>query len=470
MGETSPAMAWRAIVRARGAGCIAALGFCIWLHAADSLVVATVMPAATAEIGGLALIAWAVLLYQLGSIVTGIAAARLARRLGLRAAIAGAALLYALGCILSGVASAISLLLLGRLLQGLGGGWLVSTAFVAIFHLYDKAAWPRLQALLSGVWGVSSLIGPLIGGLFTGAGLWRGAFLAFAVQGVAAALIASRAMARGQRPEVERGTAPLAQLALLAAGILAVAVAGVEASVPRALAAAFLGIALLAAFVHVDQRSRGRLLPQNAFDLRRPQGAGIAMILTLSMATIPFTVYGPLLMETLHGATPLVAGLMITVEAVSWSVTALWVAGAPPSREPMLIRGGAVAIVAGATGLVPLMVTGPLAALVPCAILQGAGFGAAAAFVSRRAVASLPPGERSAGASTMASSQLAGYALGAAISGMAANMAGLAKGLTPLTATAAAPWVFGVFLPLGLVGLRAAWKISAPMPEAPAAP
>ncbi len=459
---------WRDILRARGLGCLAALGFCIWLHAADSLVVATVMPSAVAEIGGLAVIGWPVLLYQLGSIVAGITAARLAGHFGLRGAIVGAACVYAFGCVLSGVAPTILILLLGRLLQGIGGGSLVATAFVAVFHLYDEAAWPRLLALLSGVWGVSALVGPLIGGLFATAGHWRGAFLAFALQGAAAALVAAGTLEVGQHPPVERGAAPVLRLLLLSAGIMTIAIAGIEASALTALATALLGLALLVAFLRIDGHSRARLLPRGAFDLRRPQGAGIVMSLTLSMATIPFTVYGPLLMETLYGASPVEAGLMITVEAVSWTVAALLVAGARPALEPLFIRGGAVTVLAGVLGFTILVPLGPLPALLPCAVLQGAGFGAAAAFVSRRAIAHLPPDERSTGASAMASSQLAGYALGAGISGMAANMAGFAGGLAPATAAAAAPWIFGIFLPLGLVGLSAAWRIAAPRREAPA--
>jgi hypothetical protein len=67
------------------------------------------------------------------------------------------------------------------------------------------------------------------------------------------------------------------------------------------------------------------------------------MILALSIATVSFTVYGPLLMETLFGVTPLVAGFMIAVESVSWTIAAIVFARAGARQEPALIRGGAVA-------------------------------------------------------------------------------------------------------------------------------
>jgi MFS family permease len=90
----------------------------VWLHAADSLLAATVMPSAVAEIGGLAFIYWAIALYQLGSIVAGAGTGMLAIRLGLRAAMSVAALVYGGGCVASALAPDIATMLLGRLVQG----------------------------------------------------------------------------------------------------------------------------------------------------------------------------------------------------------------------------------------------------------------------------------------------------------------------------------------------------------------
>jgi MFS family permease len=147
----------------------------VWLHAADSLLAATVMPSAIAEIGGVAFIYWTVALYQLGSIVAGAITGILAIRLGLRAAMTIAALIYGAGCTVSALAPDMAAMLLGRLLQGLGGGWMMALSHVGVTQLFPARRWPELLAVISGVWGVSALIGPLIGGAFATAGLWRGA-------------------------------------------------------------------------------------------------------------------------------------------------------------------------------------------------------------------------------------------------------------------------------------------------------
>ncbi len=437
---------------------VALLCLGVWLHAADSLLAATVMPSAVAEIGGLAFIYWTVALYQLGSIVAGAVTGILALRFGLGVAMALAALIYAAGCTLSALAPDIAVMLLGRLLQGCGGGWMVTLAHVGITRLFAPERWPQLLAVISGVWGVSALTGPLIGGAFATAGWWRGGFWAFALQGLALAavmpLLLGRARARAEAAEPVPGGRILA----LSAGVLAVLAAGVQATMLAALPLVAAGLALLAAALLLERRGN-QLFPPRPLDLREPWGAGYVMALSLSVATISFTVYGPLLMETLFGATPLIAGFMIAAESVSWTVAAIVFAGAGARLEPALIRGGALIVTAGIAGMAWTMPRGPVVALLPSAVLLGAGFGMCWAFVMRRVVESVPRGERERAASSLPTMQMLGYALGAAASGIVANLSGLATAAGGGVEVAAF-WVFAAFLPLAALGVVAAWRLA----------
>jgi hypothetical protein len=162
----------------------------------------------------------------------------------------------------------------------------------------------------------------------------------------------------------------------------------------------------------------------------------------------------------LFGVTPLVAGFMIAVESVSWTLAAIVVAGAGPRLEPALIFGGALTITAGIAGMAWTMPHGPVVALLPWAALLGAGFGMAWAFVMRRVVESVPPGERERAASSLPTMQLLGYALGAAASGIVANLTGLAAEAARPVVESAAFWVFAAFLPLAALGSAAAWRLS----------
>jgi len=443
-----------------GVGTVAVLCLGVWLHAADSLLAATVMPSAVADIGGLAFIYWTIALYELGSIAAGFLAGLIALKFGLRLAMAGAALVYTCGCLASAAAPDIATMLVGRLLQGLGGGWMMALCHVGMAQLFPERHWPKLLALISATWGVSALVGPLIGGAFATIGLWRGAFLAFGAQGLLFAALAYALFPKGRRGDVGDAVFPVRRLITVSAGVLIILTAGVH---PKPLVAGLLvliGFGLLLVALRLDKLGSVSLLPPTPFDLSKPWGAGYLMVFCLAAATVSFTVYGPLLMESLFGVTPFLAGLMIAVESVSWTIAAIVLVNAGPRLEPWLIRLGGLSIGGGVLGFALVMPTGPLAALLPWAVLQGIGFGMCWAFIIRRIVSSFPVSERERASSAAPTLQMLGYAVGSALSGIVANATGLGGGMTAQTVESAAFWVFAAFLPLAAVGAWAAWRLA----------
>ena len=162
----------------------------VWLNAADSLITATIMPSVGRSLGGYVYFGWATAGYLLGSVLAGASSGVLALRFGLRSATAAAALLYAGGCVLSALAPDIYSFLAGRLLQGIGGGWVVGLCSAAIGLLFANRLLPRVYSAISSVWGIAVLVGPLLGGLCADAGSWRAVFWAFAIQGAAVAVAA----------------------------------------------------------------------------------------------------------------------------------------------------------------------------------------------------------------------------------------------------------------------------------------
>ena len=116
--------------------------------------------------------------------------------------------------------------------------------------------------------------------------------------------------------------------------------------------------------------------------------------------------------------------------------------------------------VSGPTWKSRVMSSGPVTALLPGAILQGAGFGVCWAFVLRRIVASVADGERERASAAMPTLQMIGYALGAAASGIVANALGLTETAPVEVVRSVAWWVFAAFLPLGLVGVGAAFTMA----------
>ncbi|MGV0761470.1 MFS transporter [Tistrella mobilis] len=473
-----PASDWAEIRRGGRFGAFMVLCLGIWLHAADSLLTTTVMPAVTAEIGGLAWVNWALALYELGSIVAGACTGLAARAAGLGRATTMAATAFAVGCVISAIAPDMGTLLAGRLVQGLGGGMLVALAHVSVSRLYEPRLWPRLYAIMSGLWGASALAGPLVGGLFADAGLWRGAFWAFGAQAALVAIAgglllrrvtaaAEAAAGSGDAHALPSAAVPTGRLALLIVAVLAVATAGVTGDALTAALSGLAGLALLTLFFRRDGRAplgQG-LLPPGALDLRRRQGMGLAMVLTLSAATVPFTVYGPILFVVLHGADALTAGYLVAIESVAWTLAAILLSGAGARLEPWLIRAGALVIVAGVAGFAVVVPHGELWMVAPFAAAQGAGFGMCWAFLVRRIVSAVPDEVRESASSAVPTMQILGYALGAAAAGIAANLSGFGgahEGALPDPATAQTVgfWVFAAFLPVGLIGIIAAVRLT----------
>ncbi|RVC43414.1 MFS transporter, partial [Mesorhizobium sp. M4A.F.Ca.ET.090.04.2.1] len=143
--------------------CFISLG--ILLHATNETMVATVMPAMVGELAGVQLVGWSLAIYELGAIVAGAAAGRLVSYVALRSNMMVAALLYAAGALICATAPSMPLFLAGRLVEGLGGGALVSLAFVSVERLFPRNIWPQLFGIMSAIWGVAAFSGPMLGAI-----------------------------------------------------------------------------------------------------------------------------------------------------------------------------------------------------------------------------------------------------------------------------------------------------------------
>lgn len=422
---------------------------------------ATVMPSVARDIGGYAWFGWVVAIYMIGAIVAGATAGVLSQRLGLRRALMFAALVYAFGCAACAVAPQIALFLAGRLLQGVGGGWVVGLSYVTVTRLFPQPLWSRVLSAMAGIWGAATLVSPLIGGLFAQAGFWRGAFWLFALQGVGF-VAASRLLIGGGRTPDDAGPVKglAAPLAALSAGVVCIATAG---QTPGLVAAAVLGLAgfgLLVVFVRLNASGAAALLPRSAGDPASGPGAGLMMIVGLQAGAIPMDAYGPAILQVLHGASPVLAGYVLGVGALTWTAAALAVASS--RADALFIRLGTVFILVSDVGLALAISRGTLLELAALVGLTGLGFGCAWAFTSARIVACAPEVEKAMASSAVPTAQMIGTAIGAAAAGTVANLLGLGSGLTAARTESQAPWLFAALIPLALAGAVAAWRVASP--------
>ncbi len=464
---------WNEIFKRDYAAALVLVCLGIWLHAADGLIVATMLPAIVSDVGGKPLVAWTAALYEIGSIVAGASSGLVALRVGVRRPMAVAAVVFSLGCLISALAPTMQVLLAGRLLQGLGGGSLTAMSFIAVAILFPSRLIARVMAVMSVLWGASAFLGPLIGGTFVTYATWRMGFVFFAAQAAVLAIWVSFGIRITERSATDgqNGRIPVTRLLLLSGGVLCVAYSGIEVTpttTPLYLAA---GLALLLLFLRVDSRHpANRLLPKNPFDMRVPLGAALLMVLTINIATMGLVTYGPLLMTAMHEASVLTAGYIVACIAIGWSLAAFVVSGAPERLDGRFIAIGMLLVFASLIGLIYAMANGPLWLIAVFATMEGIGYGTAWTFVIRRARNLTPAGDVERLSGALPTVARLGYALGASASGILANAAGYATAVTDDQLTLVARTLFAGSLPIAIIALVAMVRfVSAPVPMKPQA-
>jgi MFS family permease len=370
-----------------------------------------------------------------------------------------AGVIMAFGCVMSALAPDVGTFLAGRLIQGLGSGWISGFAMVAIALLFPERHLARVFAAVTFIWGVATVLGPLFGGLVVQSGSWRDVFWLFAIQTVvfsAAAPFLLRGSAKaGGGPGI-----PWTQLGVLGVGVAAIAIADVLRSPTLSIGLVVAGLAVLGLVFWIDARARVRLLPHRAGDLRTVCGSGYFAMFAMTAATMGFAIYGPPILQKLRGFSPLAAGYTIGAESAAWTLAAILVAGATGRWDARWIRIGVVCLLASLVILAWTMADGPFAWVVIGGALMGVAFGLSWAFMSRRLLLALSEEDKAIGSSAITAVRQTGAAAGAAISGVAANLGGFSAGLTAESARSASFWVFVSVIPLAVVGGMAAFRLT----------
>lgn len=450
-------VSWREFLGSRHASSLALVCLAVWLHAADSLLVATMLPSIVGEIGGASLVGWSVSLYEIGSIVAGAASALLSMQFGLRKPMGLAAALFGSGCLLSALSPTMPLLLVGRSMQGVGGGGLVALGFVAVGVLFPRRHTARAMASMSTLWGVSAFLGPLIGGLFVEFANWRWGFAFFGLKAFGLAFwILMRPEPLVEQQSAETGAFPLQRMMLLCLAVIIIAAGGINVEPMLTSALVIMGLVCLIVFLRLDGRAiNNRLLPRRPLDMQIPTGAALLMILSLAIATIAITAFGPLLVTAIHNASALTAGYIVACSSIGWTIMAVLVSGSPERFDRLMIALGIFTVAISIVGFLYAVPHGPVWLIACFAAMEGSGFGMAWTFILRRATALAERGEVQRIAGAIPTVQRLGYALGAAYIGIVANASGLLTMDTPIAAANVAKWIFLACLPFAVLGLVA---------------
>jgi len=401
----------------------------ILLFAVDTFVITTIMPTVIRDIGGTELYSWPVMIYMVGAIAGAASAGPVREIFGRRNGYVIAGLLFLIGNLGAAYAPNIEFLIAWRLLQGLGGGLIISQSYGLIGDVYPPELRTRILSLISTTWGVATVFGPAFGGIFAEFGSWRGAFWAI----VPLALIFCALVWRHVQPTASAAKIdnfPVTRLLLFALGILCVGLTS-QTDNNTYRVGLILGAIVMVTYAMVrDARSSNRMFPKNTLVPTTSVGSSFWFMLLFTFTFIVVILYMTLYLQVLHDRTPIVAAYISALLSFTWTVGALLVASWQGRAIFLAVIGGGVLIILGAVGLLFFAVEGPVLLIGVSLALMGMGIGTSNNHVITLTIECAQPGEETLVASSVQTMRTMGLAFGSAFAGLIANSAGLSKGAT----------------------------------------
>jgi MFS family permease len=352
----------------------------LMLSALDQTVIGNALPSIVAELDGFELYAWVATGYLLSSIVTIPIFGRLGDYYGRKPFVIAATLIFMAASLLCALADGMLALVIGRALQGVGGGMLVGTAFACVPELFpDTHQRLRWQIMLSALFSVVNAIGPALGGFMTAHLGWRSVFWLNLPLGALALYFAWRHL-----PWYRPPAGQIIRMDWLGAGLIAVGLGSLQLFVEwlghsSAQACTALGLLSLTAFIGLwlqERRSPAALLPRALFaDVRMRVLFTLAVLAGAVMFTLLF--YLPLLLQGGYGYSPQQAALLITPLALSITLGAIvnsrvMTRMANPNHLPL---GGFAALGSACLGLALVGAGASFNALLGLILLAGLGLG-----------------------------------------------------------------------------------------------
>ncbi|WP_189948026.1 MDR family MFS transporter [Streptomyces alanosinicus] len=291
---------------------IGALLLGLLLAALDQTIVSTALPTIVSDLGGLEHLSWVVTAYLLASTAATPLWGKLGDQYGRKRLFQTAIVIFLVGSALCGMAQNMGELIGFRALQGLGGGGLMVLSMAIVGDLVPPRERGRYQGLFGAVFGATSVLGPLLGGVFTEQLSWRWVFYVNLPVGVVALAVIATAL------HIPRRTAHhvidyLGTFLIAAVATCLVLVASLGGTTwawgsAQIIGLAVLGVLLAVAFVAVERRAAEPVLPLKLFRIRTfTLSAVISFIVGFAM--FGAMTYLPTFLQVVHGISPTLSGV-----------------------------------------------------------------------------------------------------------------------------------------------------------------
>ncbi|MCS4226947.1 MFS transporter [Sphingobacterium sp. BIGb0165] len=432
---------------------ILALG--VMLHATNVYLATTIMPSIIKEIGGMEYYAWNTTIFVVASVIGSVISANQMVRSGPRKAYQIGILLFSIGTLICTLAPTMPLLLIGRFIQGYGGGLLFALSYAMIRLVFTENLWSRAMALVSGMWGVAAFSGPFLGGIFAEHGHWRwsfGVLLLFCVF----ILITASIILPKERNDHTITPIPYLKLSLLSLAVLSVSIGSVQKNISENVMGVVIALLFLILLGLAEKKKTIRLLPTGAYKISSALGATYAVMALLTIAT-SVEIYVPYFAQVLYKFTPLKAGYLTVLIAIGWTLSSILFSGYKGHSAKKIVISGAFLMFIGLTGLSYIAITNTLSPdwnLVLnciCLLAIGAGIGMGWPHLLTKVFSLAPAGEEDLTSSSVTTVQLIATSFGAALAGLVTNVGGITDANTIIGVTNASIYLYSSFATAPLV-------------------
>ncbi|MFN8383413.1 MAG: MDR family MFS transporter [Anaerolineales bacterium] len=289
----------------------------LFLASMESTVVATAMPTIVGQLGGLEHYSWVFSAFMLASTTTVPLYGKLSDLYGRRNIYLAAMALFLAGSILCGQAQSMSQLIFARALQGIGAGGISPLAFILIGEMFTLEQRAKMQGFFSGVWGVSSIAGPLLGGFIVDQLSWHWVFFVNIVPGLIAAGLVAFAWIDIPRSHA-RPAVDYMGAALLTSSIVILLLGLMDLGTTSSWLLIGSAVILFAILLWVESRAADPILPITLFQKDRLFATTIAHGVFSGWALFGTISYIPLFVQSVIGTSATQAGLTITPLLLGW--------------------------------------------------------------------------------------------------------------------------------------------------------
>ena len=294
----------------------------LFLASMESTVIATATPTIVGQLGGLKHYSWIFSAYLLASTTTVPLYGKLSDLYGRRKLYIFAMVLFLIGSVWCGQANSMNELIWARALQGVGAGGIMPLAFILIGEMFSLEQRTRMQGVFSGVWGVSSIVGPLLGGFLVDQLSWRWVFYVNLPPG----LLAGAFVALAWKDQIQGHEKPSVDYA--GAGLLMSAVVtlllGLVDETSSSLRLILIGASIIffVLLFWVERRAVDPILPLHLFR-ERLFAATIAHGMLSGAALFGSLSFIPLFVQSVLGTSATQAGLTVAPMLLGWVMASI---------------------------------------------------------------------------------------------------------------------------------------------------